>query len=62
MDIIVIIIETIVSFVFPHIKYFDDKKNQAGIENCERYPEYIKRMEEFNKNDPVSKFIDKFFS
>lgn len=62
MDIIVTIIETIISFVFPHIKYFDDKKNQADIENRERYPDFIQRAEEFNKNDPISRFIDKFFS
>lgn len=55
------IIESIIDFVFPHIKYFDDKKKQSDIENRERYPDFFQRAEEFNKTDPVRKIIDKFF-
>ena len=62
MEIILYIIEAIIDYIFPHIKFFDDKKKQADIENRERYPDFIQRAEEFNKNDPVSRFIDKFFS
>ena len=62
MDIFFAIIDLFISSFFPHIKYFDDKKKQSDIENHERYSDFIQRAEDFRKNDPISKFLDKFFS